>query len=130
MPPSNSPSPPLFDVHHDRYPPLLRDSLDDDLFHGPRRATLWSKARAVPANVYRASQARFGRRRGPAFLCLCGLVLVLATVAVHRRYMKGKTRWNMPFPRPDGPVFATDEVRKIWEWEILAGHYPSTRPSE
>ena len=129
--PSHSPSPPL--LHHarnDQYPPLLHDSFDDAFYQAPRRRTPWAKAKAIPSNIYRASVARFGRRRGPVLLCLCGFALLFATFVVHRRFMGGRRRPHLPFPSPDGPVFAEAEVRKIWEWEILAGHYPSTRPSE
>lgn len=127
--PSHSPSPPLSSASNGHYPPLLSDSFDDDYYHSPRRSSAWAKVKTFPYNVYRASVARFGRRRGPALLVLSGLAMLVVTFAIHRRFMASK-RWQSPFDVPDGPVFHQEELRKIWEWEILAGHYPSTRPSE
>ncbi|KAH9944136.1 uncharacterized protein BXZ73DRAFT_96633 [Epithele typhae] len=128
--PSSSPRIPDYPPHpatpppgSHQYPPLLGGPFDDDLYHSPRRHTRWRMTLALPSRIHRASISRFGRKGGPAVLCFCGLAFLLATYAVHRRYMYTSDEWL-----PPGTVFAAEEVRKVWEWEILAGHYPSTRP--
>ncbi|KAH9898108.1 hypothetical protein C8Q73DRAFT_683677 [Cubamyces lactineus] len=116
-----------------RYSHINADSLNGDPFHhssssspfrpGSRMALL----AAAPVGLYKASVTRFGRRRGPALLCFCCLVLFLTSFAFHSRFVSKARRW--PGMRGTSTVvFGTEQLRKIWEWEILSGHYPSTRP--
>ena len=121
------------DASRGRYSHINADSLNGDPFHhspssfrpGSRMALL----AAAPVGLYKASVTRFGRRRGPALLCFCCLVLFLTSFAFHSRFVSKARRW--PGMRGTSTVvFGTEQLRKIWEWEILSGHYPSTRPSE
>lgn len=46
-----------------------------------------------------------------------------------RKTSRGKT-WTPPFVDPDTLVLTREEVGRIWEWEILSGHYPSVRKGQ
>ncbi|KAI8980720.1 hypothetical protein BD414DRAFT_420375 [Trametes punicea] len=137
MPRSYSPA--AFDSSsRGRYSHISTSSFGDDPFYHPSSSSSSFSAfrygssrfavlAAVPAGLYKASVTRFGRRRGPALLCFCCLALVLTTLAFHGRFASGARRW--PFVgRGSTVVFEREQLRKIWEWEILSGHYPSTRP--
>ncbi|KAI0652142.1 hypothetical protein C8Q79DRAFT_897307 [Trametes meyenii] len=109
-----------------RYSHISTDAFTDDFYPSPRHATRWGALAAAPANLYKTSVVRFGRRRGPALLCFCCFALLLSAFALTGRLVSKAGRW--PFVGgADTVVFGTEELRKIWEWEILSGHYPSTR---
>ena len=63
-------------------------------------------------------------------LGVCCLALILSTLALHRRFISHVRVWPWPWGNTHAAVFGPEEVRKIWEWEVLSGHYPSTRSSE
>lgn len=104
-------------------------SFSDEFYHAPRRNSRWALLSA-PVVVYKVTVSRFGRRQGPVLLCLCCLALFLTSYVFHRRYLSSDKAWPSPFRRPNTVVFEKEELRKIWEWEVWSGHYPSTRPSE
>ncbi|KAI0721355.1 hypothetical protein C8T65DRAFT_705366 [Cerioporus squamosus] len=112
-----------------RYSHISTDSFSDEFYHGPRRASSRLAALAVyPTGIYKASVTRFGRRRGPALLCFCCLALFVTTFTFHRRFVSKERAWPAPFRRAQAVAFGPEELKKIWEWEVLSGHYPSTRP--
>ncbi|KAI0778474.1 hypothetical protein BD413DRAFT_509566 [Trametes elegans] len=137
--PSPSPSPdmashshpPRRDAHdgaRGRYSHISTDAFTEDFYPPRRGVTRWAGAlAAAPAGVYKASVARFGRRRGPALLGLCGFALVLATFVLHSRFVAERRSWPL-VGAASTVVFGREQLRKIWEWEILAGHYPSVQP--
>ncbi len=123
------PSPPRSrDSSRPRYSRSSSESFSDEFYHPPRRTARWG-AFSWPVGLYKASVSRFGRRRGPILLCFCCVVLLFTTYAVLRRFLCAEKSWPRPFERPPPPVFGKEDVRRIWEWEIRAGHYPSRRPS-
>ncbi|KAI9060592.1 hypothetical protein FKP32DRAFT_1595337 [Trametes sanguinea] len=130
---SRSYSPPRRDAHdaatRGRYSHISTDAFSDDPFASLRRgsSSRFAQLTALPVGVYKTSVTRFGRRRGPALLCFCCLALVLTTLAFHGRYVSGKRKWPL-VGGASTVVFDREQLRKIWEWEILSGHYPSTRP--
>ncbi|KAI0639697.1 hypothetical protein C8Q77DRAFT_1069629 [Trametes polyzona] len=112
-----------------RYSHISTDAFSDDLYHhdgGPRRALRWATLAAAPVGLYKASVTRFGRRRGPALLGACCLVLVLTALAFHSRFLSERRSWPL-LGATSSVVFEREDLRRIWEWEIASGHYPSTR---
>lgn len=59
-------------------------------------------------------------------LAVVGLVVFLLGF---RKTSRGKS-WTPPFVDPDTLVLTKEEVGRIWEWEILSGHFPSVRKGE
>ncbi|KZV92485.1 hypothetical protein EXIGLDRAFT_768927 [Exidia glandulosa HHB12029] len=82
----------------------------------------------VPPRIYRASVTRFGRKRGSAVFAV-GLVFVLYLLLTIARGIRGRSRsWSDGiWQDPPTLVFDRPELERIWQWEITAGHYPSTR---
>ncbi|KAH9846814.1 hypothetical protein C2E23DRAFT_788496 [Lenzites betulinus] len=129
------PAPPTLSARRDttdgargRYSHISTDAFSDDFYHTPaRRGPRWAAVlTAAPAGLYKASTARFGRRRGPALLGVACVLLVLAALAVHGRFLSARRTW--PFVGAASTVvFERRHLRRIWEWEIASGHYPSTR---
>ena len=113
-----------------RYSHISTESFSDEFYHTSKRGGRWAALTAFPAGVYKLSVARFGRRRGPALLCFCCLALLLSTFALHKRFVSGEKTWPVPWGKSKSVVFDKEQLRKIWDWEVRAGHYPSTRPSE
>lgn len=78
---------------------------------------------------------RISRRllRPRALLILLGAVAVLILLLGRGGSRKQvdnsspkKSVWQNPFS-PDTNVFSREELRSIWEWEVMSGHYPSAR---
>lgn len=84
------------------------------------------------SRLHQVSVNRFGRRRGPAVLFLGLLAVLYLLFAIHKRFANGDSSWPSPYPFPDPStlVYRREDLQKIWEWEIAAGHYPSGRRSE
>lgn len=120
------------DAARGRYSHISTDAFSDDFYnHGgaSRHASRWGVLAAAPVGLYKASVTRFGRRRGPAMLGVCCMVLVLTALAFHGRFVSAKRSWPL-LGATSSVVFPKEQLRKIWEWEIMSGHYPSTRASE
>lgn len=51
--------------------------------------------------------------------------------AVNRRFGGDDKGWagSLSFPDPSTLVYRREDIQRIWEWEIAAGHYPSGRRS-
>ncbi len=106
------------------------EPFSDEFYRTRRRGGRLAMLTTLPTNVYKASVAKFGRRRGPALLCFCCLALLLSTYTLHQRFVSSHRAWPGPWRGSKAAVFGRDELRKIWDWEVRSGHYPSTRPSE
>lgn len=71
--------------------------------------------------------SRYGRKRGCGLL-LFGVIALLWTVfALSKRFGSADKSWPPPFQKDTTLVFQREDLRKIWEWEIASGHYPSSR---
>ena len=113
-----------------RYSQLSLEPFGDDFYHTRRRTGRLPMLTEVPANVYKTSVTKFGRRRGPALLYFCCLAFLLSTYALHQRFVSSRKVWPVPWRGSKTAVFGRDDSRKVWDWEVRSGHYPSTRSSE
>lgn len=84
------------------------------------------------SRLHQSSVARFGRRRGTVILCIGMIAAIYLIFAVHKRFGSEAKTWPTPFPAgdPSTLVYRREDLRRIWEWEIAAGHYPSSHKSE
>lgn len=59
---------------------------------------------------------------------MCLVAAVYTVFALHKRFATEEKTWPTPpiFSDPTTLVFRREDVQKVWEWEIAAGHYPST----
>lgn len=78
---------------------------------------------------------RVSRRilRPRALLVLLGAVALLVWVFGRRKQTAAspnKTTWQMPFTDPDTNIFSREELKSIWEWEVMSGHHPSSRKGQ
>ncbi|KAH9937185.1 uncharacterized protein B0H18DRAFT_969493 [Fomitopsis serialis] len=79
-----------------------------------------------PARLHQFSVTRFGRRRGPLVLVIGVLVTVFTIFALHKRFATPEKNWPTLSPGdPPTLVYKREDLQRIWEWEIAAGHYPS-----
>ncbi|KIP04098.1 hypothetical protein PHLGIDRAFT_110061 [Phlebiopsis gigantea 11061_1 CR5-6] len=82
------------------------------------------------SRLYHSSQVRFGRRRGPLVLFLGLFAVIYVVLAVTKRLTSDDQSWSSPIPfagEPSTLVYKREDLQRIWEWEIAAGHYPSSR---
>ncbi|KAH8102530.1 hypothetical protein BXZ70DRAFT_890445 [Cristinia sonorae] len=82
-----------------------------------------------PLRLLQASISRFGRTWGPIVLVFSLVATAYAVFALHNTFAtEGKT-WSTPFPLGEPPtlVFRREDLQRIWEWEVAAGHYPSSQ---
>lgn len=92
------------------------------------------RLRLMTPNIARLHQyavTKFGRRRGP-FLLVVGFLAVLYLIfAVHKRFGTDDKSWPTPLSlgEPSTLVYRREDLQRIWEWEVSAGHYPSARRS-
>ena len=83
----------------------------------------------IPPRLYHTTVSRFGRKRG-WLVILLGVCTTLWTMfALAKRFGTEEKQWPTPFQTDSTLVFQREDLRKIWEWEILSGHYPSSRKS-
>lgn len=82
-----------------------------------------------PARIHQFSITRFGRRRGPFFLCLAVIATLFTVFALHKRFATEEKTWPTLTPADTTLVYRRADLQRIWEWEIAAGHYPSSRKS-
>jgi len=57
-------------------------------------------------------------------VCFCFFLLGF------RKSRDGRNTWSPPFVDPSTLILTPEELAMIWEWEVLSGHYPSTRQRE
>lgn len=81
--------------------------------------------------IYHSTQNRFGKRRGPFILLTALFLFAYLLVIANRRFEGNTTSWaeTLSFPDPSTLVYRREDIQRIWEWEIAAGHYPSGRRS-
>lgn len=82
-----------------------------------------------PARLHQFSITRFGRRRGPIVLCVAVLVTLFTVFALHKRFATEEKTWPTLTPADTTLVYRRADLQRIWEWEVSAGHYPSSRKS-
>ena len=83
----------------------------------------------IPPRIYHATVNRYGRRKGFLIIVL-GFVTVIWTVfALVKRFGSEEKKWPTPYFNDSTLVFQREDLRRIWEWEIASGHYPSSRKS-
>ncbi|KAG8985087.1 hypothetical protein FRB94_012019 [Tulasnella sp. JGI-2019a] len=83
----------------------------------------------VPPALWIWLTTKFGRKRASfsIFAILLGMmwvVFVLTKAAITGE----RPGWKPVGGKPPTLVFGREDLRRIWEWEVASGHYPSTRP--
>ncbi|KAI0673548.1 hypothetical protein C8Q78DRAFT_632019 [Trametes maxima] len=79
------------------------------------------------SRLYQSTVARFGRRKGRVLLVVAVIAIVLTAVTMfHPRYhfVPEDRSWNT-YQEPTTLVYRREDLQRIWEWEVAAGHYPS-----
>ncbi|KAH9947931.1 hypothetical protein B0H21DRAFT_736177 [Amylocystis lapponica] len=82
-----------------------------------------------PTRLHQFSVARFGRRKGTFVLCVGLFVMVFTMFAFHKRFATHEKTWPNTWPTFSDTstlVYRQEDIQRIWEWEIAAGHYPSS----
>lgn len=85
----------------------------------------------VPPALWIWMTTKLGRKRASfsIFAVLIGIMwvaFVLAKAAITGEHPS----WPKPMSsKPPTLVYGREDLRRIWEWEVASGHYPSTRPS-
>ena len=81
------------------------------------------------ARLHQSSVARFGRRRGTLLLLLGFLSTFYLIFAIHKRFGTEERSWPTPISlgEPSSLVYRREDLQRIWEWEVAAGPYPSSR---
>ncbi|QRV78394.1 Glycosyltransferase sugar-binding region containing DXD motif [Ceratobasidium sp. AG-Ba] len=77
----------------------------------------------LPERIRGAASSSLGRY----FIITILVFTSLLGYTLLRRLVHTDRDWSQPFTRPSTLVFEQSELKKIWEWEIASGHYPSTR---
>jgi WD repeat and SOF domain-containing protein 1 len=78
--------------------------------------------------LYSSSVLKYGRKLASLLFLLAFLILVFVAFALTKRFGTRAKKW----PRivdPSTLIFEREDLRRIWEWEVTSGHYPSRRPS-
>jgi WD repeat and SOF domain-containing protein 1 len=84
----------------------------------------------IPPRISQFVFNRFGPRKATTILIFGFLFFVCTLFAFGKRFGSGSKQWPQPFSDPPSLVFGREDLRKVWEWEIASGHYPSNRRSE
>lgn len=83
----------------------------------------------IPQRIYRRLPAiRIGSRRFLA--ALLGLVLLLVWLLGRRKKGDDNGGWQPPWKDPDTLVFGKEDLKSVWEWEVMSGHWPSRLQGE
>lgn len=80
-----------------------------------------------PTRMQQLGLSRFGRRRGPLFLCLLLIVSIFTVFSFARKFGTEEKQWSSNFSESSTLVFGREDLQRIWKWEIASGHYPSKR---
>jgi DDB1- and CUL4-associated factor 13 len=96
----------------------------------------WTRERRLrlflpfPAPIRTQLEQRLGRKPALTLLSLITLLFFWVIYAFSKHGLHFR-RWQPPFLRdPPTLVFSSDELSRVWQWEIASGHYQSTRPSK
>lgn len=79
-------------------------------------------------HLYSSSVIRYGRRAANCFFLISFIICVFLTFALTKRFGTRSKRW----PRiinTSTLIFKTEDLQRIWHWEVASGHYPSRQPS-
>ena len=83
--------------------------------------------------LHHGTIARFGRRRGRMLLATGLLAIIFTVVMMFRirdRFVPEDRSWGGTYSsEPSTLVFRREDLQRIWEWEVAAGHYPSAAKS-
>lgn len=80
------------------------------------------------ARFHQFCVTRFGRKKGPAIMCMTIFTLVFTVFALAKRFAMEDKKWpSTSFGTPPTLVFGREELQRIWKWEIESGHYPSSQ---
>lgn len=83
----------------------------------------------IPHRIYRRLPTV--RVQSRKFLAVVlGLVLLLVWLLGKRKKGDDNGGWQPPWKDPDTLVFSKEELKSVWEWEIMSGHWPSARKGE
>ncbi|KAF9244600.1 hypothetical protein BU15DRAFT_59364 [Melanogaster broomeanus] len=80
-----------------------------------------------PTRVQQLGLLRFGRRRGPLFICLLLIASIFTVFSFARKFGTEEKQWTPNFGESSTLVFGREDLQRIWKWEIASGHYPSKR---
>ena len=84
-----------------------------------------------PRRLGQSSFLLFGPVKGSVILCLCFLSFCFFIFAFAKRFGTREKKWPRPFlGDPPTLVYGREDLRRIWQWEIASGHYPSRWPSK
>lgn len=81
-----------------------------------------------PRKIHDYATRRFGKRRGCTILTFFVILAVFFIFALARRLGIHDKQWPL-MKDTRTLVFRREDLRRIWEWEIASGHYPSRRAS-
>ncbi|KAJ3550948.1 hypothetical protein NM688_g4964 [Phlebia brevispora] len=72
---------------------------------------------------------RSWNKRKLVYACVVCMVAVYVLLALRQRYFTAEKVWPVPFGLGGGQtlVYRAEDLRRVWEWEVAAGHYPSRR---
>ncbi len=82
----------------------------------------------IPPSLYRHLPSGHRCFASPLRTLVTFLLFAVAIIVLtgFRKHKGGKTTWTPPFQDPDTLVLTRAEVARIWEWELLSGHHPSS----
>src|SRR5258708_23726195 len=85
----------------------------------------------APAFLYPPPSLRPRRKRSRFSLALILIVAIWTIYAFAKRFGTKDKSWPQPPFLGDPPtlVYERADLRRIWQWEITSGHYPSYRQS-
>ena len=82
-----------------------------------------------PFRLHEFTISRFGRKRGPLFLCISIVALIFTTFSLAQRFGSQDKQWPTFTRDPPTLVYKREDLQRIWLWEVSSGHYPSRRKS-
>ncbi|KDQ09256.1 hypothetical protein BOTBODRAFT_47675 [Botryobasidium botryosum FD-172 SS1] len=81
----------------------------------------------ISPRIWQLSTSRLGRKTASTLGCFLFMLCIFLTFAVGKRFGSSSKTWPQPFQGdPPSLVFDRQDLRKVWEWEIASGHYPSS----
>lgn len=86
----------------------------------------------IPPSAWIWMNNKFGRKRASIAVWIVLLVIGWLLLGMLRSFRwEHRPRWTKPIiGDPPTLVYGREDLRRIWNWEIASGHYPSKRPSE
>lgn len=77
--------------------------------------------------LHQITITRFGRRRGKMILAagfLAAVFTIVMMISLRDRFSSEDRTWTT-YAEPPTLVYRREDLQRIWEWEVAAGHYPS-----